>query len=99
MSEIKKGDLVMVLRNGRHRCPNGGLFKGAGITGAFFTVDKVSQHRGQCRACGADFGNQRWAMYSGPNKPRWVPFHRLKKIDPPAESTGEQDTRRIKETA
>jgi hypothetical protein len=92
MSEIKAGDLVMVIRP-RVCCGN---------TRALGLIATVSSRRlpkiVRCRSCGfSDLASD--AIYVPLSDGFECERSRLIKIDPPAESTGEQDTRRIKETA
>jgi hypothetical protein len=92
MSEIKAGDLVMVVRPNMCGCPDriGVPFRVTGIR----RVNSIAQ----CMTCGFEWISGPRVLLDG-HKTSTVNILRVIKIDPPAESTGEQDTRRIKETA
>lgn len=81
---IAVGDLVMVVRPGKHHCPKGRTFK-RGSFGLPFVVAAVDFHEGKCRRCGAGFGIHWYAKYVGPLGDRYIAFRRLRKIDPPVE--------------
>jgi hypothetical protein len=89
MSEIKVNDLVMVVRP----TPCCGDTDGLGTP---FTVRNVIYSDCTCTEC-QDYSTGMWLVEYEPGN--WLGACQVIKIDPPAESTGEQDTRRIKETA
>lgn len=78
MSDIKAGDLVMVVRSNGCPCPAHPI-----SLGRVFRVSAIAEYRSlYCAACGKKTNaNKAVVAHDGPNLGYWI--GRLKKIDPP----------------
>ena len=86
MSEIKKGDLVAIVKPG---CKNNNV-------GKIFTVLGVSDERFSCLVCGKHHGYGKNALRLDDGIHRyWVAFSRLRKIDPDQASDHEREFDRL----